>query len=207
MKPEDKNSIIERYNKRLAQFGPTIDALASGNEARHKMRFDVSTEVGIMDGDEVLDLGCGFGDYLDYLNGRELDVTYTGYDINPNLIAEARNRHKTGTFETKDVINEEFPEFDYIVSSSCFNLPLKGEDNYEFVEKLFERCYHKSRKGVAIDFNSTYVDFFSKEGFHYEPEKVFAIAKKFTKRVTLRHDYPLFEFCIYMYQDFKGWSV
>lgn len=206
MRKEDKDLIIERYNKRLNKFGPTIEALASGNEERHKMRFDVSTKVGITEGDTVLDLGCGFGDYYEYLKEIGLEVDYAGYDINPNLISEAKKRFPGVIFETKDIINEEFPEFDYIISSSCFNLPLQNESNYEFVEQLFERCYKNSRKGVAIDFNSTYVDFFSKEGFHYEPERLFALAKKFTKRVTLRHDYPLFEFCIYMYKDFKGWS-
>lgn len=202
----DKERIIQRYNERLNKYGATIDALASGNIERHNLRFKISTEVGIQNGDRVLDLGCGFADYYQYLLDNNYDIIYSGYDINPSLIEKAKERFTDIDIQTKDILQEPFPEFDYIVSSSCFNLPLTEQDNYTFIEQIFEKCYSHAVKGVAIDFNSSYVDFLSKEGFHYEPEKVFSIAKKFTKRVALRHDYPLFEFAIYMYKDFKGWN-
>jgi SAM-dependent methyltransferase len=205
MKSSDKERIIRRYDERLEKYGATIDALASGNIERHNIRFKISTEVGIETNDTVLDLGCGFADYYQYLADQNLKVIYTGYDINPSLIEKAIERFPKLDLQTKDILQDDFPIFDYIVSSSCFNLPLTEQDNYEFIEEIFEKCYEHAKKGVAIDFNSTYVDFKSNEGYHYDPERVFGIAKKFTKRVALRHDYPLFEFAIYMYKDFNGW--
>jgi hypothetical protein len=81
------------------------------------------------------------------------------------------------------------------------------EDNYQFIEKMIETLYTHANKAVAIDFMTSYVDYYgSEQVFHYSPEKIFSIAKKFTKRVTLRHDYELFEFTIYMYKDFEGWN-
>lgn len=201
----DKKRIIDRYNKRIEAHGPTIQGLASGTEERRRLRFQVLTEIGIRNGDSVLDLGCGFGDFYSYLSENNLSVNYTGYDINPMIISHANERFPEGNFEVKDVLNEPFPEFDYIVSTSSFNLPLINENNYDFVGHILEHCYHHARKGVAIDFLSSYVDYPSTEGFHYEPEKLFMKAKKLTKRVSLRHDYPLFEFAIYLYKDFKGW--
>lgn len=205
MKQSDKERIIQRYNERLKKFGATIDTLASGTEERHNLRFKILTEIGIQNGDSVLDLGCGFGDFNKYLNENGFSVNYSGYDINPSLVAEAKRKFPSVTFEVKDIVKENFPEFDYIVSSSCFNLPLYEQDNYEFIEQIFTICYAHARKGVSIDFNSSYVDFLSKDGYHYQPEKIFSIAKKITKRVALRHDYPLFEFNVYLYKDFKGW--
>lgn len=206
MKISDKERIINRYNERLQKFGPTIDALASGNLERHNLRFKIITEVGFENGHSILDLGCGFGDYYEYLIKNDRKIEYTGYDINENLIENAGIKFPDVHFETKDILQEDFPVFDYIVSSACFNLPLTEQNNYDFITELLQVCYKHARHGIAIDFNSSYVDFFSKEGFHYEPEKVFAIAKQITKRVALRHDYELFEFCIYMYKDFEGWS-
>lgn len=205
MKSSDKERIIRRYDERLEKYGATIDALASGNVERHNLRFKISTEVGIKEGDSVLDLGCGFADYYQYLQEQGLKVNYTGYDINPSLVEKARQRFPYLDLQTKDILQDEFPTFDYIVSSSCFNLPLTEQDNYDFIAEIFQKCYEHANIGVAIDFNSSYVDFKSTEGFHYDPEKVFSIAKKSTKRVALRHDYPLFEFCIYLFKDFKGW--
>ncbi|WP_276348714.1 class I SAM-dependent methyltransferase [Daejeonella sp. JGW-45] len=205
MKSSDKERIIRRYDERLEKFGATIEALASGNIERHNLRFKISTEVGIQNGDTILDLGCGFADYYQYLAEQGFNITYSGYDINPSLIEKAIEKFPQLDLQTKDILQDDFPTFDYIVSSSCFNLPLTEQDNYEFIAEILQKCYEHAEKGVAIDFNSSYVDFKSADGFHYEPERVFSIAKKITKRVSLRHDYPLFEFAIYMYKDFKGW--
>jgi SAM-dependent methyltransferase len=186
--------------------GASIATMASGTEERRDIRFSVLTEVGISDGDTVLDLGCGFGDFTNYLDRKNIQTGYTGYDINPALVQVACTRFPDRYFEVKDVLKEPFPDFDYIVSTSCFNLPLQHQDNYEFVEQVLRTCYAHARKGVSIDFLSSYVDFRSNEGFHYEPERLFQIAKSITKRVKLRHDYPLFEFNLYLYKDFSGWS-
>ena len=202
----DKEHIIARYNNRIDQHGKNINGLASGTEERREIRFQVLTALGIGNGDRILDLGCGFGDYFDYLNKNRLAVNYTGFDINPLIIEEAKHKHPGLQFEVIDVLNDTFPEFDYIVSTSCFNLPLIAQDNYEFIEAMLKMCYQHAHKGVAVDFLSSYVDFLSRDGFHYSPEKILGIAKQITKRVCLRHDYPLYEFCIYLYRDFQGWG-
>jgi len=202
----DKQRIISRYNRRLDQFGDTIETMASGTEARRAIRFQIMTEVGMQSNDDVLDLGCGFGDFAGFLTQSDINVNYCGYDINPNLVEIASKRYPSQKFEVKDILNDNYPVFDYIVSTSSFNLPLLHQDNYDFVESLLLNCYNHSRKGVSIDFLSSYVDFNSEEGFHYEPEKVFKIAKSISKSVKLVHDYPLFEFAIYLYKDFDGWS-
>jgi ubiquinone/menaquinone biosynthesis C-methylase UbiE len=202
----EKRRIIQRYDARLAEHGAQFAALASGTEERRSIRFRVLTEVGITPGDSVLDLGCGFGDFAAFLDAQRIEVDYAGYDINPRLIEEARRRHPSRQFAVRDVLEDEFPQFDFIVSSSCFNLRMLEDDNYQFVERILTVCHSHARKGVSIDFLSSYVDFPSAEGFHYQPERVFAIAKRLTKRVTLRHDYPLFEFNVYLYPDFAGWA-
>jgi SAM-dependent methyltransferase len=211
MNRKDKDKIIERYTKRLEQHGATIEALSSGKEERRQLRFKILSEIGIKAGDKILDLGCGFGDLIPFLEktlGKD-QFEYTGVDINEKLVAVAKERFPGYQFMVKDIIQEPLAEqYDYILSTTCFNLRLEFEDNYDFVEKLLKQCYKNAGKGVAIDFLSSYVDFRGvEEAFYYEPEKIFTIAKKITKRVNLRHDYPLFEFCIYLFPDFKGWQT
>ena len=208
MNPDDKKRLIERYNERLQKFGASFEALNSGTEDRRRLRFDILTQIGIASGDSVLDLGCGFGDYLLYCRQRSLDVRYTGIDINPLMIEKAKERLPGVEFFVKDLQIDAIEPHDYVVSTSCFNLKLKNEDNYAYLEEILRRCYAIARKGVAVDLLTDYVDFRGvPEAFHYSPERIFSIAKKITKRTCLRHDYPLFEFCIYLYPDFKGWRV
>ena len=204
----NKRKIIERYNERFRRFGMSIETLNSGTEGRRQLRFDILREVGISSGDSVLDLGCGFGDFLLYCRNKDLKVEYLGIDINPLLIAEARKRFPEARFEVRDIQIDELLMVDYVISTSSFNVTLEKQDNYKFAEDILRKSHALARKGVAIDFMSDYVEFrgSDKEIFYYSPEKVFSIAKKISKRVDLRHDYPLFDFCIYIYPDFTGWK-
>jgi SAM-dependent methyltransferase len=205
MKQADKQRIIDRYNTRLAQYGDDPRTLAVGPDERRQIRYQVLCEVGLTSGCSALDVGCGFGDLYGYLCNRRIEVSYAGYDINPKLIQVARGKYQAAQFEVKDIQTDPFPDFDFIVSSSSFNLRLAGADNYAFVEDILRVCYAHAKRGVAVDFLTSYVDFETPEAFHYSPERVFSIAKQITKRVCLRHDYPLYEFCIYLYRDFQGW--
>jgi hypothetical protein len=66
-------------------------------------------------------------------------------------------------------------------------------------------CYEACDKGVAVDMMTSYVDFREERLFYYSPEEILRHAKSLTKRVMLRHDYPMFEFAIFLYKDFTGW--
>lgn len=208
MNDQDKHRIIERYNERLRKFGVGIEALASGSEERRKMRFRNLLDIGVQSGDHIIDLGCGFGDLLQFCRDEKLDIRYTGIDINPNLIEAARKRFPEAEFLVADITVDAIENADYVLSTSSFNLKLRHQNNYEFAERILSSAFKCARKGVAVDFLSSYVDFQGnpEEAFYYEPEKIFSSAKKITKCVTLRHDYPLFEFCVYLFPDFTGWQ-
>jgi SAM-dependent methyltransferase len=203
----DKQRIVARYDERLSEH-PDDDtrALAVGADGRHAIALECLVEVGIKSGDSVLDVGCGLGGLYSHMLERGMRCRYTGYDINARLIERARNRHPDAAFDVRDILEEEFPQFDYIVSSSSFNLALEHEDNYSFIERMLRTMHAHAAHGVAVDLMTSYVDFQRPEAFYYEPEKILSIAKSITKRVTLRHDLPLFQFCVYMYPDFEGWA-
>jgi len=207
MDNRDKQRIIARYDQRLAQH-PDDDAraLAVGADGRHAMALQCLVDVGIASGTTVLDVGCGLGALHEHILTNDIVCAYTGYDINPQLIEAAQRRHPNAAFEVRDVLEEDFPEFDFIVSSSSFNLKLEHEDNYAFIERMLRTMHRHSRRAVAVDLMTSYVDFKRPDVFYYEPERVLAIAKGITKRVTLRHDLPVFQFCVYLYPDFEGWA-
>ncbi len=208
MNSSDKKKIIDRYNKRLEEHGFSINALASGNNERRNLRFKVLTEIGIQNGDTVLDLGCGFGDLHNYFTQNNIDIKYIGIDINEKIIALGKEMNPTIDIRVLDILNDTIEDkIDYIVSTSSFNNKLFDDDNYNFIENLLKKCYSYAKKGVAIDFLSSYVDFkINDDVFYYEPEKLLNTAKKITKRVCVRHDYELFEFCVYIFPDFQGWA-
>jgi SAM-dependent methyltransferase len=207
MNSADRQLIIERYRQRLGQFGKDVRALASGTVERQRVRFEVLAGVGSLEGASILDLGCGFADFYDYLRQRGVSVDYTGYDISPDLIDLAKGRFPEARFEIRDIQESGFAgAYDYIVCSQTFNNLLRNENNLSLVKDVLARCYAACRKGMAFDMLTTYVDYREDHLFYYEPETIFRFCKSLTKRVTLRHDYPLFEFTVFLYPDFPGWS-
>ncbi len=205
---DDIERINKRYNSRIERYGYGIESLASGTQERRDLRFKVLTEIGLKSGDSVLDVGCGLGDYYAFLKNLDLDIKYTGIDINPKLIAKCQERYLDAEFLVSNIEKNDLGRFDYVVSSSTFNLKLTENRNMELIESMISQMFKHANNGVALDMLTKWVDFRGNdsEAFYYDPAEVFSIAKRLTKRVTLRHDYQLFEFCIYLFPDFEGWA-
>lgn len=207
MNEADKTTIKDRYRERLKRHGAGIQALASGTAERREIRFGVLAGVGDLEGASVLDLGCGLADFYAYLRERGVNVRYTGYDITPEFIELAAQRFPDARFEVRDVQADGIPEkFEYVISSQTFNNRLAHEDNMNLMLDVLRLSYEAGTKGVAIDMLTAYVDFQEAHLYYYPPEEIFHFCKTLTKRVILRHDYPLFEFAVYLYKDFAGWS-
>ena len=92
MNKKDKLNIIDRYKNRLEKFGPGIESLASGTEARRLLRFKQLESIGDLNGCKILDLGSGLGDFYKYLVEKGYELDYVGYDISPDLIEIAKKK-------------------------------------------------------------------------------------------------------------------
>lgn len=201
MKEEDKKAIIKRYNERLKIYG--YDPRALGwFKGRQPIRFKVLSEIGNLNNCSILDVGCGFGDLCGFLIKRGLNIRYTGYDINSNLIKIAKEIYPDALFEVKDIEKEEINDnFDWIFASGVFEFKLS--DDKLFVQSMLRKIFEICNKGVAVDFISDYVDFKNEEANYASPGEIFSFCKTLSRRVTLRHDYMPFEFCVYIYKDDK----
>ncbi len=206
---EYKRATIAWYKKRLGEHGQSVDILAAGTEHRRHIRFGVMTDVGITSGCSVLDVGCGLADYYAYLRDRGYEISYTGIDVVPELINQARLKYPGLDLQVRDLLTEPLKPktYDYVVSTHVFTLRFGKESNIPLVEKIMKCIYSIARKGVAIDFITKYVDFQEPHLEYHSPEDMFRYAKGLTKCVVLRHDYPLYEFCLYLYPDFEGWRL
>ena len=67
MKQESIKEVVERYQKRLQKHGKTFESLQSGSKEHQSLRFNIQKNLGIENGDSVLDIGCGLGDFYNYL--------------------------------------------------------------------------------------------------------------------------------------------
>src|SRR5262249_20276672 len=138
----------------------------------------------------VLDVGCGFCDLYEFLQQRGWTGSYTGIDLVPGLLSLARQRHPGLDVREMDITDKSasLDAYDFVVASGAFNATLPAGNNLAHIELALRRMYQCCRQAVCVDFLSSYVDFQKEGAFHTDPGWAISIAKRLTRRVSLRHD-------------------
>lgn len=204
MKTEDRLDYVQRYEKRLEEFGDSPATLGWGAQGRQEIRFSVLAELALrMPESSVLDVGCGFCDLYDFLGQHGWLGRYTGIDIVPGLLEVARRRHPGLELLELDITDESTPvdEYDFVISSGALNATLPSGSNEAHIGIALRRMFQRSRYATCVDFLSSYVDFQKPGAYHTDPGWALAVAKRLTRRVLLRHDYMPFEFSIFLFRD------
>jgi SAM-dependent methyltransferase len=139
--------IIEYY-KQLNKYQNDYDKVGWHNGViGQNVRFKVLLDIGVKDGDTILDFGCGLGDLYGYLIKNNYKVNYLGVDICDFLIQGAKNKYPLGNFFTINDLTDIDFNFDWFISSGVFTY---GFSFKEFVHILKE-AYKKSNKGLSIN--------------------------------------------------------
>jgi len=199
MLKEEKKEIINLYEMRLKKYGNSVKTMGWRDKEQQYLRFKILSEIGDLNGAKILDVGCGFGDFYDYLTDRGIIVDYTGYDISPKIIDVAMSKHPQIKLEVRDILKERISEkFDYVFESGILNKRISN--NVEYAKKMITRMFELCGIGIAINMMTNYVDYTEDYLYYYSPEKMFKFCKGLSKWIVLRHDYPLYEFTIYLYK-------
>ena len=196
MKPAESQIIIDRYNRRLAEFGRDPRTLG-WTKGKQKLRFHILLSHWSLQDATILDFGCGFGDMYGYCKELDLTARYAGVDINPQLIAEGLKHFPEANLFVADAFQDGLPRpYDYIFSSGVHNF--KIEDNWRFINDTFELFDRYSTKGFALNFLSNRVEFELAHTYHADSVKILDLAYRYSNRVMLRNDYMPFEFTVFI---------
>ena len=89
MNNKQRHAIISAQKDAFNRHGYHPNTLLWSNTQIQEIRFKILSEVGIKAGDSVLDVGCGFGDFADFLNKRGKPVDFTGIDLSEELLRKS----------------------------------------------------------------------------------------------------------------------
>lgn len=201
MHEDDKAIIVERYERRLSEFGPVPKALG-WPKGRQCFRFEFLSQIdGLQNGDSILDVGCAFGDLHAFLERRGWRGEYLGIDIVPGLIEQGRTRYPELDLRLMDLQNEQPTRtFDWVLCSGALTSKTSG-DSYDHFTEMLKIMFGLCEKGVACNFASPYVSYINEIHFHPEIGRLADIINAITRRFTLRHDYMPYEFAAYLYRN------
>jgi len=197
MEPAD---IIARSNAAYDQaraIGATPhERVLWGDPARQYFRFDELLRLaGAIDAAnlEVLDVGCGNGELLQYLDGKGFRGKYRGIDIHAGQIAEARSRFPAGDFHVGDIFSN-IAAADIVMMSGVFNVDC-GQD-MDFIERFVGRCVTLARERFVFNAITSYVSRRDRGTFYLAPEAAIGIAAKLSPRFELRHGFLPFNYTL-----------
>lgn len=196
----EKQSVIQRYTERLAEFGDSPLTLG-WTKNKHLLRYHILLSQWVFNqNDTLLDFGCGFGDLYGYIQDLSIPLSYYGYDLNADLVEVGKNKYPGIHLSTIDILSStQAKSFDYAVSSGVHNLKLT--DNWAFIEQTFARFAFICRKGFALNFISNKVDIIDNHLYHADPAKILNLAYRYSKKVILNNNYMPFEFTIIVDMD------
>lgn len=166
-----------------------------------KVRFEAMASVESLAGTKVLDLGCGLGGFHKFLGDKGIQVDYTGVDLFPPLISEARKLNPGVRFETRVLLAQPYPprSFDYVFLSGVFNV--KVRDNWQYMRALLGSALRQSRRAVAFNVLNADAGLREADRFSAVPKDLVSFCRRLgPSRVHLLDHYHPLDVTVFLYK-------
>jgi SAM-dependent methyltransferase len=191
------------YTGLVEQYGHHPRACDYGRPQSQRLKFEVLAEVMDLRGRRVLDVGCGFADFADYLAERHPGVVYEGVDITPRMIVEARRLHPGLSLRVLDILEDDpGGPYDLVTANGIFYL--LADEPEARMQRLIARMYALSRGAVAFNTHSGWAPYREPHEFYSDPLATVAFCRTLTPWVVLRHDYMAHDFSAFLYREPGG---
>ena len=196
--------VADYYSKRLAQYGVTPQGVDWNSQESQFLRFEqLCAIIDTKKPFRVNDLGCGYAAMFDFLSTKATDFEYAGQDISDSMIKAAGERLKTDKRARFEVAGVPQSQADYGIASGIFNVrQLRSNHEWlEYIKATLDALDCTSNKGFAFNCLTIYSDPPKMRDYLYyaDPCALFDWCKRrYSKRVSLFHDYELYEFTIHV---------
>ena len=199
-------SILDRtrryYEGRLREHGTVPRGVDWNSAESQALRFDQLAR--LLDGTpdaSVLDYGCGYGALAPYLRERGHTGAYVGFDVSPAMVEAARLTVAGLPACSVTADRASLAPADVVVASGIFNvrMDVPEADWRVFVHDTLDDLASLARTGFAFNVLSLHSDPDRRRPdlYYADPCELFeACCERFSPRVALLHDYPLYEFTV-----------
>lgn len=187
--------IAEFYNRRVDQFGHDPRACDYGRSESQRRKFQALSDALDYRGRSVLDVGCGFADYADFLRARHAGVRYSGVDLSPAMIERARAAHPDLDLRVANLLEEPVAELADIVSANGI-FYLLGPDAPRLMPELVRALFARCREAVIFNSLSTWASVHEPGEYYADPLATVAWCREISPWVSLHHDYLPHDFII-----------
>jgi SAM-dependent methyltransferase len=200
--PSIMTNVASYYASKLATYGATPHGVDWNGQDSHDKRH--RQFLRLLDGATdatILDLGCGYGDFLRFLRGEGYRGLFIGYDVATSMIAEAARIHGQGPDRRWRVGATPIERTDFAIASGIFNV--KGDVPIEtwgrHIHETIDLLSRIGRRGFAFNVLSLSSDPERRTAnlYYADPRNMFShCLLRYGRSVAILQDYDLYEFTI-----------
>lgn len=196
------SAVSDYYTAAIERHGPTAKGVDWKDEASHRLRQEQFLR--LLTGDptaSVLDLGCGYGDFLKVLREAGHAGLYLGCDLSPAMIDAARQSFGVGPDRRWWVGDDPADVCDFAIASGIFNVR-RGADASgwaHYVETTIDKLARLGRRGFGFNMLSMSSDpERRREDLHYvDPVAMLRTClDRYGRQIAILQDYGLWEFTV-----------
>ena len=178
------------YKLSIEKYGISAKGVQWNSEYSQYKRFEILTSFiqNEIKKSTIVDAGCGFGEYYNYLFDNNLKPKlYLGIDCEKEMIHFAAKRFLNVNFYVKNVLKDELFISDYYIRSGAMNI-LEKEDVFLFIKN----CFNASNIGFIFNFlkNDSLTDVNHLDVIDY--------CKNLSKKIEIRENYLDNDITIYI---------
>jgi SAM-dependent methyltransferase len=199
----DWSPVRQFYLEKYQRYQDSPLSLGWNSRESQELRYRIFLQIEqftskkIGPGASLLDLGCGLGHLADFLERKEIEVSYTGIDIIPEFIEAAKKRRPRHEFQCKDLLRERInKKFDFVFIAGSFNVQMGN--NEQMARELLRISYGLCNCGVAISMLSSRHGCSDESLYCFDPEETHKFCRGLAREAILREDYLDTDFTIYL---------
>ncbi len=205
-KPHILEKVAKYYGDKISRFGPTALGVDWNKPEYQEARF--AQFLRLLPRDRrfsLLDYGCGYSAFYEYLKARGFRMEYIGCDISEGQIAAAQSKFGDHTDFHVQVSSLPTKSREFAIASGVMNVKLDIDAKVwtEYVLQCIGLLDSVSTEGFAFNMKSSLSDpEYRKEFIHYaDPSSMFEhCARYYSRNLSLLHDYDLYDFTILVFK-------
>lgn len=190
------------YRESIEHYPPgDVRTMRWNSKESQLLRFNSLLRIGDLSDATILDIGCGTGDFLEFLDFQGTKYrSFTGIDLMNDFINVAQKRFPNHLFLQGDYFSHNFTQsYDYAFCNGALNV--REEDNLALLLKFIKKTLTLSLKAVGVTLLKEAFGYLPDEKiFHYNENIVRDLLSKEKLNFQIYNDYTENDFTVFIYK-------